>query len=342
MSFLIYFFVLLVSAASVLFGLDLMSAPLPNTPNVPIGRSVQVVSPPPARQREARVADERALTPVYPTEPGKAKVQAETSGAASQEQAKEQATLTPPPAPAATPAPAAPVAAPAPAASIAQAPQAPQPQPAPAIKEAKSEPVATVQPATAAQPTAPAAQPKAEPVATAQPASSPQATPAQPTAQPAVTEAKAEPAATEAKVEPAVTAQQAALHASSSCNVQACGAAYHSFRAADCSYQPAAGGSRRACTMTRGATTASAPASRSRQTAREDDDQITGKNELRDVERIVKRQPLQLTPSTRASTSNGEMTEVERVVRHMTRGENADVAVQDGDGNIIVVRKGYR
>ena len=48
MSFLIYFFVLLVSAASVLFGLDLMNSPLPNTPNVPIGRSVQVVSPPPA------------------------------------------------------------------------------------------------------------------------------------------------------------------------------------------------------------------------------------------------------------------------------------------------------
>ena len=47
MSFLIYFFVLLVSAASVLFGLDLMNSPLPNTPNVPIGRSVQVVSPPP-------------------------------------------------------------------------------------------------------------------------------------------------------------------------------------------------------------------------------------------------------------------------------------------------------
>ena len=108
MSFLIYFFVLLVSAASVLFGLDLMSSPLPNTPNVPIGRSVQVVSRPPAQQRQARAADERALTPVYPTRPGKPKLQAETSGAASQEQAK----LTPAPAPAAMPAPAVPIAAP--------------------------------------------------------------------------------------------------------------------------------------------------------------------------------------------------------------------------------------
>jgi hypothetical protein len=329
MSFLIYFFVLLVSAASVLFGLDLMSSPLPNTPNVPIGRSVQVVSPPPAQQRQARVADERALTPVYPTEPGKPKVQAETSGAASQEQAKEQAKPTPPPAPAA----------PAPAASVAQAPQ-----PVPEVKAAEVKPEPKTEPVAAAQPVPAATVAQAPPP---QPAPEVKAAEAKPDVktEPVATAQPAPPAAVEAKTEPAVTApaaQPVTQRAASSCNVQACGAAYHSFRAADCSYQPAAGGSRRACTMTRGATTASAPASRSRQTAREDDDQITSKDELRDVERIVKRQPLQLTQPTRASTSNGEMTEVERVVRHMTRGENADVAVQDGDGNIIVVRKGYR
>lgn len=276
MSFLIYFFVLLVSAASVLFGLDLMSSPLPNTPNVPIGRSVQVVSPPPppaARQRELRAADERALTPVYPTAPGKPKVQAETSGAGMQEQANLM-----PSAPAATPAPAASVA------------QTPLPQPAP---EAKTEPVATAQPALTA--------------------------------------------AAAAKMEPAVTAQPATQQASNNCNVQTCTAAYHSFRAADCSYQPA-DGPRRACTMTRGATTASAPAPKPQQAAR----QATGKDEMREVERIVKRQPLQITPSGRTSfASNGEMSEVERIVRHMTRNESGDVAVQDGDGNVIVVRKGY-
>ena len=251
MSFLIYFFVLLVSAASVLFGLDLMNSPLPNTPNVPIGRSVQVVSPPP-QQRELRAADERALTPVYPAAPGKPKVQAETSGAGMQ----EQANLT---------------------------------QPAP---EAKTEPVATAQPA--------------------------------PTA------------AAEAKMEPAVTAQPATQQASNSCNVQTCAAAYHSFRAADCSYQPA-DGPRRACTMTRGATTASAPAPKPQQAAR----QATGKDEMREVERIVKRQPLQLTPPARQTAVSGEMSEVERIVRHMTRNESGDIPVQDGEGNIIVVRKGY-
>ena len=255
MSFLIYFFVLLVSAASVLFGLDLMSSPLPNTPNVPIGRSVQVASPPLPRQREARTADERALTPVYPAEPaepGKPKVQAETSGAGMQEQAK----LTPPPAPAATP-----------AASVAQTPL---PQPAP-----------------------------------------------------------------EAKTEPVVTAQPGTQQASSSCNVQACGAAYYSFRAADCSYQPAAG-PRRACTMVPGATTAMALAPKP--PAR----QLAGKDDMRAAERIVRHQPLQLMPSASQTMAPAEMSESERIVRRMTRNESGDIPVQDGQGNIIIVRKSYR
>ena len=311
MSFLIYFFVLLVSAASVLFGLDLMTSPLPNTPNVPIGRSVQVASPPPAQQREARVADERALTPVYPTEPTKPKIQAETSGAATQ----EQATLTPTPAPTATPAPAAPVAPSAPTASVAQAPP---PAPEVPVGAAQSAPAATVAQAPQSQP-APEAKPevKTEPVAAAPSGALP-------------------PPAVEAKTEPAANAQPVTQQAPRSCNVQACGAAYQSFRAADCSYQPAAG-PRRACTMTPGATTASAPKP---QTARQ---ATAGKDEMREVERIVKHQPLQLTPPGRqTTTANSEMSEVERIVRHMTRGEDADVAVQDGDGNIIVVRKGYR
>src|SRR3954447_25013714 len=132
MAFLIYFFVLLVSAASVLCGLDLMSSPLPKTPNVPIGRSVQVASQPPVQEPQKKVADEQALTPVYPTTRGAAKVQAETSGAAAQQDAK----LTPTPveqtAPA-VPAAAPPAAAstPAPAATGAQNPPAAPPAPAP-------------------------------------------------------------------------------------------------------------------------------------------------------------------------------------------------------------------
>jgi hypothetical protein len=283
MSFLIYFFVLLVSAASVLFGLDLMSSPLPNTPNVPIGRSVQVVSPPPA-QRERRAADERALTPVYPTEPGKPKIQAETSGAAPQEQ--QQATLTLPPVQPATPAP---VATPAPAAAVAQAPQ-----PAPG---GKTEPVTSVQPTQA-------------PVA-------------------------------EAKTEAAVAAQPVTQQTAGSCNVRACGAAYQSFRASDCSYQPTAG-PRRACAIS-GAGSAASREPRSEQTVAR---QSTGKDEMREVERIVKRQPLQLAPSARQAggqtAGNGEMSEVERIVRHMTRNESGDIPVQAADGSIIIVRKTYR
>jgi hypothetical protein len=133
-----------------------------------------------------------------------------------------------------------------------------------------------------------------------------------------------------------MTAQQATLHTSNSCNVQACGAAYQSFRAADCSYQPMSG-PRRACAIS-GAATAASRASKPQEAARE----VTGKDEMREVERIIKRQPLQITPSARQSDSNGEMSEVERIVRHMTRGENADVAVQDGDGNVFIVRKSYR
>ena len=276
MSFLIYFFVLLVSAASVLFGLDLMSSPLPNTPNVPIGRSVQVVAPPQA-QREKRAADERALTPVYPTEPGKPKIQAETSGAAPQDQ---QTTLTPT-RPAVSPAPA---------------------------------------PATQAS-SPPAADVKTEPVAT--------------TPSPS-------PAAAEAKVEPTVSTQQAAQQASNSCNVQACGAQYQSFRASDCSYQPMSG-PRRACTISSAVTASRAPAPKPQQTASRD---AAGKDEMREVERIVKRQPLPLAPSARQvgekAGANSEMSEVERIVRHMTRNESGDIPVQGPDGSIIIVRKTYR
>jgi hypothetical protein len=233
MSFLIYFFVLMVSAASVLFGLDLMNSPLPNTPNVPIGRSVQVVGPPPQAQRETRAADERALTPVYPAAPGTPKLQAETSGSAAQQQAG--------------------------------------PMPAP-MEEAKTE--------------------------------------------------KTEPA-----IQSTAMPQPVAQQASNSCNVQACGAQYQSFRASDCSYQPSAG-PRRACTIVGGATIASAHAPKLQPAAR----------------------PLQFAPSARQAseraggdaTGQGEMSESERIVRRMTRNESGDIPVQAADGSIVIVRKTYR
>jgi hypothetical protein len=97
MAFVLYLFVLLISAAGVMFGLDLMSSPLPSTPNVPIGRSVrhiEAASPhkmskveraaaeevaAPKAQSESHAAD-RALSPVYPARPGpSAPVVADTS-----------------------------------------------------------------------------------------------------------------------------------------------------------------------------------------------------------------------------------------------------------------------
>jgi hypothetical protein len=80
LSFLIYFFVLVISTAGVLFGLDLVTSPLPPQPNVPIGRTVQISPQPQQPQKQAkqqkppspqadRQADERALTPVYPASP---------------------------------------------------------------------------------------------------------------------------------------------------------------------------------------------------------------------------------------------------------------------------------
>ena len=89
MAFLLYFIVILVSAASVLFGLDLATSQLPPTPNVPIGRSAQVApahATKPVREAK-RDADTRALTPVYPTRPGVPNAEAQTAPAQTNDSA---------------------------------------------------------------------------------------------------------------------------------------------------------------------------------------------------------------------------------------------------------------
>lgn len=156
-----------------------------------------------------------------------------------------------------------------------------------------------------------------------------------------------QPSATEAKAEPAAATQPSKQAAANSCNVQACGAAYQSFRASDCTYQPY-GGERRLCSMTGGAVTARA-AKPDRPEKSEKSEQASRRSgapdDLGDVERVVKRQPLDLQRgSSRSATtsSRGEMTEVERIVRHMTRDEADDISVEDGDGRVFIVRKGYR
>ena len=140
----------------------------------------------------------------------------------------------------------------------------------------------------------------------------------------------------------AAAQQPAAQQVSSACNVQACGARYQSFRASDCTYQPVAG-DRRACTISTNATTATAQPRAPRQLAR----QASSRDELSEVDRIVRHQPMPLEPDRRASArpdtvGGGAMSETERIVRRMTRDSETDIPVQGPDGQIIIVRKSYR
>jgi hypothetical protein len=250
MAFLLYFIVILVSAASVLFGLDLMSSPLPSTPNVPIGRSAQVTPAHVAKPvREAkRDADSRALSPVYPAPPGAPMTPAqapqwETNGSAPP---RDAAIAQSPPTPDRPP----------------QQPEQQQASSAPAQQQASS---------------GPAQQPKA-----------------------------------------AASQQRTSAQSKGRCNVQACAAAYHSFRASDCSYLPYPG-VRQVCTRSGAVATADArPTPRTVYGARR----------------------LQPPAMAREASDSHEFDEVTRIVRKMTRGEDGDVVVQDSQGRIIIVHPG--
>ena len=247
MAFLIYFFVLLVSAASVMFGLDLISraaAAHPECADRPQRASYCQAADPAGQKQEADAqvkaveANERALTPVYPTSPGMSQAQvqqAETTGSAPQEQA--------------------------------------------------------------------ALEPRAD---------------------------------QDLAFGRAAARAAAGSEAANSCNAQACYSAYQSFRASDCTYQPFEG-PRRLCTS--GAATVATQAPKPQQQAAR---KPAGRDELREVERIARRQPLQLVPPVQRVRATPEISEAERIVRHMTRDEAADIPVQDADGRVFIVRKSYR
>ena len=270
MAFLLYFIVILVSAASVLFGLDLMSSPLPSTPNLPIGRSAQLAPAHVAKPvREAkRDADSRALSPVHPTHPDKptapvqaqSQTQPQTNGSATREAAVAQTK----PAPSVPPA------------REQQASSAPvqEPAPAPAWQQASSAPANAAASTELPAPTASARN----------------------------------------------TAPQPALAQSKGrCDVQACAAAYHSFRASDCSYLPYPG-ARQVCTRSGGGASVAArpPRTKTAYAARWAE-----------------------PPSTaREAGDKHELDEVTRIVRKMTRGREGDVAVHDSQGRIIIVHPG--
>lgn len=263
MAFLLYFVVILVSAAAVMFGLDLATSPLPSTPNVPIGRVAHVTPPSPAQrtaratradEAAARAADDSKLSPVYPANPKvpKAQLAQQPTGSAAPKQAPNDTWLPPAPQQQATGAP-------------------PQNQQAPT-----------------------SSQPQSQQAASGQPDSS----------QP-----------------PAATAQSAAAQAPAQCDVQACSAAYRSFRASDCSYQPYHG-PRRACTKS-GATVAAAAPRHRRQASRS-------------AHPYYGRPQPYYGPRDYGARDE----ELAHIVRRMTRGERGPIAVQDSEGRIIIVHPG--
>ena len=108
--------------------------------------------------------------------------------------------------------------------------------------------------------------------------------------------------------------QSDAAHDRAHCDVQACTAAYRSFRATDCSYQPGEG-PRRLCTRSGEAITGIAAPPRLSRTA--------GAAEHPEI--------------ARSAPDRHEIDEITRIVRKMTRGEQGDIAVQDSQGRIIIV-----
>lgn len=265
MAFIFYFVVILVTAASVMFGLDLMTSPLPSTPNVPIGRSAQLATASAGKhvRTVTHEADNRALSPVYPAHPDMPKAK----------EAKSETTGSAPPSN--TPAP------PPPQQRASAAPQNPEPQQAAsaAPESQHGQHAASTPPQNQQAKLDPgASQPRAEPPASAANGQSP----------PPVAQSNAH------------------------CDVQVCAASYHSFRASDCTYQPY-GGARQLCMRTGVA----AERPRSNYAAR----------------------PAP-TESRAQASDHDDLASVTRIVRRLTRGDDADRAERDTDGSFIVVRPG--
>jgi BA14K-like protein len=213
MSFVVYLAVLLVAAASALFGLDLLTAPLPPKPPAQVA-STTASKPEKLSQRQAqkeqadKQANNRALNPVFPAHPGESKDARTVSPPANETTGANHADT-------------AAVAAPA------------QAEP----KRAEAKPAADTKPAAEAAVTPQQTQPPAP----AQQASQP----APPQMAAATPDDRGEPqqrAAAAAAPAAAPVAQQAAGH----CDIQTCTQAYSSFRASDCTYQPFSG-PRRVC-----------------------------------------------------------------------------------------------
>jgi BA14K-like protein len=247
MSFVIYFFVLIICGVSVMFGFDLLTSPLPTMPNVPIGRTAHL-APLKPETPAAKRADARALTPVYPAAPGGEKKQASTTdtgeatpAAPSKPDEAQAAAVQPAQAKCDLQACAAAYR------SFSAADCTYQPYEGPRRLCDKTgvaaSTVASSQPQPSAPPTPVALHPAARQAA---PQSVPDEVP------PAVVQEVRRLAARREDGDPSVedgegrTVIAQSGQARASCDVAACAAAYSSFDAADCTYQPY-GGPRQLC-----------------------------------------------------------------------------------------------
>jgi hypothetical protein len=258
MSFVVYLAVLLVAAASAMFGLDLLTAPLPPKPPAQVASAVKN-APDKLSQRQAekersdKQANNRALSPVYPADPGESKDVRSVSPPAGETTGANHADT---------------------AATSAQTE---------AVKQAEVAKPAATKPAIQAAMAPPQTQTQ---IQQAQPQQAPQ--PAAPQMAVVTPDEPAAAAAAVPATEP--VAQQAAGH----CNIQMCGQAYSSFRASDCTYQPF-DGPRRVCGKPSGqkrATASARPRTPYARAERETGNWDTRRNpELDDAVRGVRRMP---------------------------------------------------
>jgi hypothetical protein len=120
--------------------------------------------------------------------------------------------------------------------------------------------------------------------------------------------------------------------------MQACGVAYHSFRASDCTYQPMSG-ARRACPLTDGLVLPIIePLPKEQRVAR----QPIGSRNPRETEWVGTRQPPDAQLPAQPWNDKGPMSETERIVRNMTPDDEENIVVQDGQGRLFILRKSYR
>lgn len=256
MAILFYIIIVLLTAASVMFGLDLVTSPLPPMPNAPIGRTADLSRAKVQHSLNNSVERSADINGPSSDHPTSAMRKAQTPRPAGGPDNISSQALSEPP--------------------------AGRKNEQTAITRLPEQTAATVQP---------------DKLHEEQAAASP-------------------PSGNEAPSPTTMAAikQSDAAHDRAHCDVQACTAAYRSFRATDCSYQPGEG-PRRLCMRSGEAITGIAAPPRQPRTA--------GAAEHPEI--------------ARSAPDRHEIDEITRIVRKMTRGEQGDFPVQDSQGRIIIV-----